>query len=126
MYDRDTGKPKGFGFCEYVDEESARCAMRNLNHTEFGGRLLRVDYSDKDDKAPEAPGTLTRCRPCPHTPSGERTFIAACAWSMQRVGKGGRCDMLRLSGGGVQHHTAAISNIKGRGLALVAADPERQ
>ncbi|KAI5756438.1 hypothetical protein M8J77_025113 [Diaphorina citri] len=43
VYDRETGKPKGYGFCEYKDQETALSAMRNLNGYEIGGRNLRVD-----------------------------------------------------------------------------------
>ncbi|XP_039295458.1 cleavage stimulation factor subunit 2 isoform X2 [Nilaparvata lugens] len=43
VYDRETGKPKGYGFCEYKDQETALSAMRNLNGYEIGGRMLRVD-----------------------------------------------------------------------------------
>ena len=43
VYDRETGKPKGYGFCEYKDQETALSAMRNLNGYEIAGRTLRVD-----------------------------------------------------------------------------------
>ncbi|XP_037082257.1 cleavage stimulation factor subunit 2-like [Pollicipes pollicipes] len=43
MNDRATGKPKGYGFCEYRDPETALSAMRNLNGVELSGRQLRVD-----------------------------------------------------------------------------------
>ncbi|XP_065171040.1 cleavage stimulation factor subunit 2 isoform X1 [Atheta coriaria] len=43
VFDRETGKPKGYGFCEYRDQETALSAMRNLNGYEIGGRNLRVD-----------------------------------------------------------------------------------
>jgi len=43
VYDRETGKPKGYGFCEYKDQETALSAMRNLNSREIAGRTLRVD-----------------------------------------------------------------------------------
>lgn len=42
VYDRETGKPKGYGFCEYQDIETAQSAMRNLNNYDFNGRPLRV------------------------------------------------------------------------------------
>ena len=31
VYDRETGKPKGYGFCEYSDQQTAELAIRNLN-----------------------------------------------------------------------------------------------
>lgn len=43
VYDRETGKPKGYGFCEYRDQETAMSAMRNLNGYELNNRVLRVD-----------------------------------------------------------------------------------
>ncbi|RYP16399.1 hypothetical protein DL767_010188 [Monosporascus sp. MG133] len=45
VYDRDTGRPKGFGFAEYPDADSAASAVRNINDYEIMGRKLRVDYS---------------------------------------------------------------------------------
>ena len=41
--DRDTGRPKGFGFCEYQDIATAEAAIRNLNNYELDGRNLKVD-----------------------------------------------------------------------------------
>lgn len=29
MFDRETGKPRGFGFCQYTDAETAASAIRN-------------------------------------------------------------------------------------------------
>ncbi|KAF2402534.1 hypothetical protein EJ06DRAFT_507452 [Trichodelitschia bisporula] len=54
VYDKDTGKPKGFGFAEYADADAAASAVRNLNDHELMGRKLRVDYSNdgaRDDGA---------------------------------------------------------------------------
>lgn len=31
VFDRDTGKAKGYGFCEYRDTDTALSAVRNLN-----------------------------------------------------------------------------------------------
>lgn len=47
VYDRETGKPKGYGFCEYKDQETAMSAMRNLNGFELNGRTLRGGLSYK-------------------------------------------------------------------------------
>ena len=46
MIDKETGKPKGYGFCEYKDEETALSARRNLQGYEINGRQLRVDFAE--------------------------------------------------------------------------------
>ncbi len=42
IYDRESGRSRGFGFVEMA-EESADSAMEALNGNEFGGRTLRVN-----------------------------------------------------------------------------------
>ncbi|KAI1306987.1 Cleavage stimulation factor subunit 2 [Halotydeus destructor] len=42
VYDSLTGKPRGFGFCEFSDANEAECAIRNLNNEYFNGRKLTV------------------------------------------------------------------------------------
>lgn len=59
VYDRDTGKPKGYGFCEYQDEETALSAMRNLNGYDINGRALRVDYATTEKNKEEMKGICT-------------------------------------------------------------------
>lgn len=44
--DRDTGRPKGFGFVEMSSEEEAQAAISALNAQEFGGRRLKVDLAN--------------------------------------------------------------------------------
>lgn len=64
VIDRETGKPKGYGFCEYKDEETALSARRNLQGYEINGRQLRVDFAENDKNADRnqgrgGPGTAT-------------------------------------------------------------------
>lgn len=41
--DRDTGRPRGFGFVEMASSEDADSAIRDLNGQDFGGRALTVN-----------------------------------------------------------------------------------
>ncbi|XP_071715881.1 cleavage stimulating factor 64 isoform X1 [Rutidosis leptorrhynchoides] len=70
VIDRETGKPKGYGFCEYKDEETALSARRNLHGYDINGRQLRVDFAENDknnDKSREqgrsGPGLSTATTP---------------------------------------------------------------
>ncbi|VVT49111.1 uncharacterized protein SAPINGB_P002109 [Magnusiomyces paraingens] len=45
VFDKDSGKSKGFGFVEYHDTETAASAVRNLNNYQIGSRNLKVDFS---------------------------------------------------------------------------------
>ncbi len=40
--DRDTGRPRGFGFVEMSNADAAR-AIESLNGVDFGGRPLKVN-----------------------------------------------------------------------------------
>ena len=40
--DKQTGKPRGFGFVEMASDEEARTAIAELNDKELDGRRLRV------------------------------------------------------------------------------------
>ncbi|EYC24628.1 hypothetical protein Y032_0013g2013 [Ancylostoma ceylanicum] len=48
VYDRETGRPKGFGFCEFSDEAGAQNAVNTLNGADFNGRSLRVNWANKN------------------------------------------------------------------------------
>ena len=43
IMDRDTGRPRGFGFVEMSGAEDAENAIKNLDGREFMGRNLKVN-----------------------------------------------------------------------------------
>lgn len=46
-YDSKTNS-KGFGFCDYCDEEIALSALRNLNKIDYNGRQLRIGVPENN------------------------------------------------------------------------------
>lgn len=47
MYDKSTGKSKGYGFCEYESPLIAETAMRTLKIS-FNGRPVKINYAEND------------------------------------------------------------------------------
>ncbi|KAM4055000.1 hinge domain of cleavage stimulation factor subunit 2 domain-containing protein [Hirsutella rhossiliensis] len=76
VYDSETGRPKGFGFADYPDTDSASSAVRNLNDYEIMGRKLRVDFSNEqksggdDDAGNNQPSSAMNL----HAANGGGTF----------------------------------------------------
>lgn len=54
--DRETGRPKGFGYVEFSDIEAAKKAHEGLAGQEIAGRPIRVDYSQPRDDSGGARG----------------------------------------------------------------------
>ena len=50
--DRDTGRPRGFGFVEMENQEGADAAIRALNGLDFGGRPLTVNEARERSERP--------------------------------------------------------------------------
>ncbi|KAF2195381.1 hypothetical protein K469DRAFT_615958 [Zopfia rhizophila CBS 207.26] len=63
VYDKDTGRPKGFGFAEFADTDAAASAVRNLNDYEVMGRKLRVDWSNDNGAGDAAPANYNAAPP---------------------------------------------------------------
>jgi RNA recognition motif-containing protein len=54
--DRETGRPRGFGFVE-MGNEDAQKAIDALNGTDFGGRTLNVNLArEREDRRPGGGG----------------------------------------------------------------------
>jgi RNA recognition motif-containing protein len=47
VYDRDTGRSRGFGFVEMADDGAADAAISALDGQEFGGRNIRVNVANE-------------------------------------------------------------------------------
>ena len=45
--DRETGRPRGFGFVEMGEDSEAESAMRALDGTDLGGRTVRVNEAQE-------------------------------------------------------------------------------
>jgi len=45
LQDRETGRPRGMGFCEFTSKEECQQAIDGLNGFEHQGRPLRVDHA---------------------------------------------------------------------------------
>jgi RNA recognition motif-containing protein len=50
--DRDTGRPRGFGFVE-MDDEGADQAIKELDGTDLGGRNIRVNEARPREERPQ-------------------------------------------------------------------------
>ncbi len=48
--DRDTGKPRGFGFVEMSNSDASR-AMQALNGQDFEGRALRINEAQERQRS---------------------------------------------------------------------------
>jgi RNA recognition motif-containing protein len=49
--DRDSGRPRGFGFVEMSNADASR-AMQALNGTDFEGRTLRINEAQDRPRSP--------------------------------------------------------------------------
>ncbi|KAJ0966542.1 hypothetical protein J5N97_023459 [Dioscorea zingiberensis] len=47
LYDRDTGRSRGFAFVTMSCVEDCEKVIENLDGSQFGGRTMRVNFSDK-------------------------------------------------------------------------------
>lgn len=82
MFDRETGRSRGYGFCEYADPETAASALRNctilvvatvfcssllVNGYAVGDRQLRVDKADQEFPSQMASSTIGQSQSQPQS-----------------------------------------------------------
>jgi RNA recognition motif-containing protein len=56
IIDRETGRPRGFGFVEMSSSEQANAAIAALNGTQMGGRALVVNEAKPREERPRGGG----------------------------------------------------------------------
>ena len=67
--DRDTGRPRGFGFVEMPNATEAQAAIEGLNGTSLGGRTLTVNEArPREERRPRGNGPQ---RPREERPQGD-------------------------------------------------------
>jgi RNA recognition motif-containing protein len=54
--DRESGRPKGFGFVEMADDSKGEAAIAALNGKEIKGRTIRVDKATPKTERPRGGG----------------------------------------------------------------------
>ena len=79
VYDKETGRPKGFGFAEFADADAAASAVRNLNDYDLMGRKLRVDWSNESGSGDNAPSNRDQNAPPPTNMNGQPSVVPAAA-----------------------------------------------
>lgn len=74
--DRETGKPRGFAFVEFIERAQAEEAIRRLNNQPFMGRSIAVNEARaKDQQSSPRPQSQFTPRPvAPPPAAGERNF----------------------------------------------------
>ncbi|XP_071706964.1 28 kDa ribonucleoprotein, chloroplastic [Rutidosis leptorrhynchoides] len=71
LYNRETGKSRGFAFVTMSTIEDCKAVIENLDGREYGGRTLRVNFSDKPKpKEPLYPETENKL------------FVGNLSWSV--------------------------------------------
>lgn len=62
--DRETGRPRGFAFIEFIERSHAEAAVQRFNGVAFNGRPLAVSEARaREDRGPGAPGGFSGPRP---------------------------------------------------------------
>ena len=56
VMDRDTGRPRGFGFVEMSNADEAQVAIQNLDGKDFMGRSLKVNVAQPRENRPRGAG----------------------------------------------------------------------
>lgn len=50
--DRETGRPRGFGFVEMEDDDNGNAAIQALDQSSLGGRVLKINEARPREPRP--------------------------------------------------------------------------
>jgi len=77
------GKPRGFGFVRFGDDEAQQAAILQLDKSVLQGRTLNVRALEERPQAdrPKPAGGSARCRPCFDFARGKCAKGDACKWA---------------------------------------------
>jgi len=53
--DRDTGRPRGFGFVQMASDQEAQAAIRKFDNSPLDGRQIRVNVAQERGSRPASP-----------------------------------------------------------------------
>lgn len=70
--DRETGRPRGFGFVEFATEAEATDAIEKHNGEEMGGRALVISIAAEKKNFSGAPSRGIKLKPRAHTRDDEK------------------------------------------------------
>ncbi|CAH8529419.1 unnamed protein product [Heterobilharzia americana] len=85
VYDRESGKPKGYGFCEYNNAAIAASALRNLQNIEFNGRPLRIGPAAGEQNSAELALSNPSVGPPLESPYGDNIDPQAAPEAISRA-----------------------------------------
>ncbi|PKI68135.1 hypothetical protein CRG98_011434 [Punica granatum] len=78
IYDKDTGRSRGFGFVTMSTSEEVEAAAQQFNGYEFEGRLLRVNSGPPPSRRDGPPPRMGRGG----SSSGNRVYVGNLSWGV--------------------------------------------
>ena len=79
--ERDSGRPKGFGYVEFTDIETAKKAFEGAKGMDVDGRAIRLDFSQPRDGASGGGGGGGRGRGRGGFGGGDRGWVSLLPWN---------------------------------------------